>query len=195
PPASGLSSTIVTDAFVEAAAAAASPAGPAPTIRMSVETLFTRYDLHSIADQDLAAQFVTDAVDRYTALKTNAHTTERPARLARHRCAKRLTARFENGGSNGRAFGRFDLSAVNSELYQCVVIFRDGRYGSIGMAGSRPTIRLVINAAVPSAVVMPRPSCPAAMYVFFCVGDWPIYGKLSRVDGRDPVHIRSADNS
>src|SRR6478735_319618 len=78
PPSRGLSSTTVTaTSLCDAATAADIPAGPPPTIRMSVVLLFTGHDLHSVSRNNVAAALMADAVDRHTAFETNPHPANR----------------------------------------------------------------------------------------------------------------------
>src|SRR3954452_2533836 len=75
PPTCGFSSTMATDASAnDAAAAAARPAGPAPTMTMSKFRLSTGDDAHSIADRNDTTALVRLTVDDHAALEANAHT-------------------------------------------------------------------------------------------------------------------------
>src|SRR5881392_3560873 len=80
PPSRGLSSTTVTvTSLWDAVTAADIPAGPPPTIRISVVILFTGHDLHSASRNYVAAALMSDAVDRYATFETNSHPANRPA--------------------------------------------------------------------------------------------------------------------
>src|SRR5512146_2947607 len=67
---------------------------------------------------------------------------------------------------------------------------RMGANGSQGMAVGRPAIWSAMRRAVPSEVVMPRPSWPAAIQSPGVDSQRPISGSSSGVAGRNPVQQR-----
>src|SRR5688572_11320568 len=123
PPIRGLSSTtvILTPSFPAAAIAADIPAGPPPTIRMSVVSLFTGHDLHSFLRDYVTTPLMSDAVDRHATFETDSHTANGPACLTGDRFPKSLHARVENSRGDGRAFVDFDRVLVDGECDQCSV--------------------------------------------------------------------------
>src|SRR5712692_8471072 len=61
------------------------------------------------------------------------------------------------------------------------------------MAGLRLAIMSATRCAVPSEVVIPRPSCPVARYTLSRPRQGPMKGSLSAVAARKPVHVRITD--
>src|SRR5688572_11643543 len=98
PPNPGLSSTTVTltPSLPDAATAADIPAGPPPTIRISVVTLFTGHDLHSLHRDHVTTALMRDAVDRHTTLETNSHAAYRTPRITHDRLSKTAHAGVKN---------------------------------------------------------------------------------------------------
>ena len=74
-------------------------------------------------------------------------------------------------------------------------IARSGRNGSGSTGGVVPRIPATMRSAVPVAMVMPRPSWPAAIQTPSSAGHAPISGSLSGVAGRKPIQLRSARTS
>ncbi len=148
---------------VEAASAADIPAAPPPTIRMSVEILFTGHDLHSVGGEDRAASLVFLHVDRHPALEANAHAAQWATLFSGHRSSKRDFIGSEDRCGDGSAIFNRNILVIYGQRDQCSVNARDGEYGSGDIAGFRPMISSAISSAVPNEVVMPRPSWPAAM--------------------------------
>ena len=101
-------------------------------------------------------------IDRYAALETNSHAAQRPAKLTADGSAKDRTPKVENCSSHGRAFRNTNFRFVDGQCDQCSEWVRDGMYGSAGIDGVLPMISSASNAAVPSEVVIPSPSWPAA---------------------------------
>ena len=72
---------------------------------------------------------------------------------------------------------------------------RCGKYGAASMSVFRPRHMSAINRAVPSEVVMPRPSWPVANHSRLFAALGPISGNLSGVAARCPAHMRMATSS
>ncbi len=102
-------------------------------------------------------------VYRYTAFEANPHTAQRAARLTCYRAAEGAFAMLKNSGRDCGSFADGYLGLVYRECDQCSANVLDGKYGAGSIAGVRPRIASVISSAVPSDVVMPSPSWPAAM--------------------------------
>lgn len=162
PPTAGLSSTRIISPGLAAVAAAASPAGPPPMIKSSVDVLFTRHDLHSIFNESHAATLMSNTVYRHSAFKTNSHSAKRTALIAADRAPKCRLVQSEDRRGDGCTFDNRDRLFVYGKCDQCAWIVLEGEYGSAGITGSRPIISSVNSSAVPRAVVMPSPSWPAA---------------------------------
>ena len=128
PPSRGLSSTTVTftPSVADAATAAAIPAGPPPTIRISVMRLITCHDLHPFSSENSAAPLVRDAVDRHAAFKTDPHPAERAARPTGDRRSKFIYSRIRNRRGDRSAIVDGDRDLINGDRDQCSVVFRVG---------------------------------------------------------------------
>jgi hypothetical protein len=129
PPNLGLSSTTVTcnPSPVDAATAADIPAGPPPTIKISVDTLITGYDLHSVRRNDITTALMSDTVDRHTTLKTDPHTANRSTRFAASRLSKSLYAGIRYRRGDGRAVVDSDGDLIDGKSDQCSVMTREGK--------------------------------------------------------------------
>ena len=98
------------------------------------------------------------AVDRNAAFEADTHSAKSRSRFAGDRTPKLVDAAIEYGGGDRcSGFGRKGR-VVNLEFYQCVLISREGKYGCGEIADSRPRNASVSNSAVPSDVVIPKPS-------------------------------------
>ena len=202
-PATGASSSTTVRAPLSAARhAAATPAGPAPTTATSHASasvppagsgtgnagLPLRLDAHAVAHDLHAGAPVRHAVDRDAALEADAHRAEDAARLARDgRPAGARAGVLERGGHRDPR-GRRRRAAVDRQRDGLRHAPPPGTRGSAGRASdrsalARPRIASAIRRAVPSDVVMPRPSCPAATKSPGAPSTGPISGRLSGVDG------------
>src|SRR4051794_13102176 len=105
----------------DAAAVAARPAGPAPTMTMSKRCLSTGDNVHSVAGLDDAASLMGGAVDGRATFEANAHSAQRLPRLARDRSPKVLNAAIQQGGGDRCAFLDLDVDSVNCNDHAIVL--------------------------------------------------------------------------
>src|SRR6266496_4304882 len=115
PPSAKLSSTTPTRApHSEAEIAAAIPAGPPPTTRTS--NCFCRLDIcsyfHPRLANDLATAAMSYSINLSTAFKADSHSTQRPARLARYRCAT-FSSRDQHGHCGSCSLRNYARCAVD----------------------------------------------------------------------------------
>ena len=142
------------------------PAAPPPTIRMSEKILSIGGHPHSVNGDDGAASLQPYAVDGNGAFKADTHSAKRATRAAADRPPKHLDATCQDGRRHGRAVLNRCLVVVDGKCDQCSEKVLDGEYGSAGMSDFRPSMASDMSFPVPSDVVIPNPSCPAATKVF-----------------------------
>ena len=160
----------------------------------AVSTLIpSRYRRH-------ARTLVRNAVDRHAALVADAHAAERRARLAAFGATEHEHSRIEQRARDGRAGCRVDRATVNDDLDSSPALMSPR--ADVVTARARASARTATDRspacgrrvdrrsdrAVPSDVVIPSPSCPAAIHRPGIASHGPISGSLSGVAGRNPVH-------
>src|SRR5215471_9263559 len=178
------------------------PAGPAPTTAISAACRSAmRLDAHSGRAGLHAGAAMRYSVDRDAALEADSHRAEKAAPFAHDRGAKVGEPGVPHGGRDGRSLVGVDRAAIDKyrEALQCAPpgMARLGSNGPGSIAGISPVISAARISPVPVAVVIPRPSWPAAIQgPGRCVSEevhWPISGSLSGVAGRNPVQTRIAE--
>ena len=125
-------------------------------------SLFIGDNLHAVLDKCGAASLMCDAIDRNAAFETNAHSAEWATRCTSDGAPKIIDSSRQNSCGDCCAVINGNVFIVNSYGDQCSTNFLAGEYGSIGIAELRPRIASAISSPVPSDVVIPNPSCPAA---------------------------------
>ena len=103
-----------------------------------------------------------NSVDRHPAFEANAHATQGATGFAGNRPAEESSSSVNDRRGHGGSRFDVDLPAIYGNFDQWSPKLRAGEYGSAGMAGSRPRMASAMSSAVPSEVVIPSPSWPAA---------------------------------
>src|SRR5207249_4393367 len=123
-----------------------------------------RPDAHAVATRREAREHTGLAVDRDAALAADAHAAERRARLAADAdTARPAEAQQQRGDTLPRP--RLVGFIVDPHPHAgTATIMRLGSKGEASIAVARPSNGSITSRAVPSAVVTPRPSWPAAIH-------------------------------
>ena len=151
---------------------------------------------HAVAHADQATAHFRRPIDPHPTLVATPHPADGGTRRAVLIAAKRgdpeaKQCRGDRGGGADPARHAVDADGdvVGHAAASSAGIDRSGRNGAGSTGGVVPSNPATIRSAVPGAMVMPRPSCPAAIQTPGIAGHGPIRGSLSAVAGRKPTHV------
>src|SRR6185369_16257813 len=115
---------------------------------------------------------------RHAALVAYAHPAQWPPLFPTHRAAKCAHVVREQCSCHTHSRVNLERTSIDDDLHDTTAS-RIGEYGVASIGGVRPAMRSARRRAVPIELVMPSPSCPAAIHSPAVDAHGPMSGNLS----------------